>query len=433
MMREMISHTFKDSVSGEAYKEILHPSGLTVYVYPKKLTTAYAMFTSRYGSLERTFRLAGENFVTVPDGVAHFLEHKLFEQEDGSDVFEGFAAMGASANAFTSNEMTSYLFSTTSSVYEPLRKLLSFVMSPYFTEQNVEKEMGIIGQEIDMYEDQPAARLNQATLEALYREHNIRVNIAGTKETISHITPDVLYRCYNTFYHPSNMLLTVVGDVDEECVLDAVDAVLGTEKRERLSIECRYPTETEAVEAEYTELSMQIAKPMLTFSAKDMTPLSNAKEKQHHAYAVNILLKLLFSRSSPFYNDLYRRGLVSDSFNVMYEWLDSCAHFMIAAESDEPNTVFSEIEKLLKDISEEMFTRDDFLRVKRAMYADNIKMLDSTEEIAYNLTDAAIHDLTLWDAGDAIRAVSYEDILLLAKNYFKDKHFVRVVIKPITA
>lgn len=423
----------KDEVSGESYTSFTHASGVTVYVYPKRLTTSYAMFGARYGSLERTFRLTGEEWLTVPDGVAHFLEHKLFEEEDGSDVFERFAALGASANAFTSNELTCYLFSTTASVYEPLKELISFVMRPYFTEQNVKKEMGIIGQEINMYDDMPYSRLNQATLEGLYSTHNIRVNIAGTKETISHITPEVLYRCYNTFYHPSNMVLTVVGNVEIERVEGILDEFFGTEKKAPLEVERSYPEEHSEVGKEYTEFSMQVAKPLLSVSFKDEINGLSTKEKQRHAYAVHILLKLFFSRSSAFYNDLYRRGLITDSFSPVYEWLDSCAHTVIFAESDLPNEVFEAIESYMSSISSEMLDISDFNRVKRALYAENIKTLDSTEDIAYNLTDAAIHGLTLWDAGEAIRSVSFEEIQLLADTYFKNKHLVRVLIKPSEA
>lgn len=429
-MKRYPCKTHTDAVSGEAYLEISHPSGALVFVYPKKLTTAYAMFTTRYGSLERTFRTDGGEWVTLPDGVAHFLEHKLFEEEDGSDVFERFAALGASANAFTSNEMTSYLFSTTSDTYAALSVLLSFVMHPYFTKENVQKEMGIIGQEIDMYEDRPMSRLFYATLEALYKDHNVKINIAGTKETISSITPEILYRAYHTFYHPSNMILTVVGDVEAEKVLDVVDAVLGTDGCEERKIECQYPTEEEGVLKEYTELSMQIAKPMFALALKDLSVFSSPKERLRHTYTVELLLKLLFSRSAPFYNSLYTRGLITDSFSVMYEPVRSCAHLLAIGESDDVDTVFFELERLLRDIPDQMLKQKDFLRLKKAMYAENIRTLDSTESIAYDLTEAALHDLTLWDTGEAIRSITYEELRALADNFFKEKQFVRVVIRP---
>ena len=421
---------YSDTVSGECYTEIHHPCGLTVYVYPKALSTSYAMFTTRYGSLERTFRAYDGEIVTVPDGVAHFLEHKLFEEEDGSDVFERFAALGANANAFTSNDMTSYLFSTTSSVYEPLGVLLSFVMKPYFTKENVEKEMGIIGQEIDMYLDRPMSRLFSATLEALYRNHNVRVNVAGTKETIKSITPEILYRAYRTFYHPSNMILTVVGAVEEERVMALVDESFGKEKREPLHIERFYPEEDEEVDCERVELSMQISKPMFSLAFKDLASLPSSREKQKRAYTVDILLRLLFSRSAPLYNLLYTEGLISDTFSAMHEWLDSCAHTLIVGEGDEPNAVFEKIESILSDIPEEMLKEDDFWRVKKAMYAENIRIQDSTEEISCHLTDAALRSLSLWDAGECIREITYEDVYTLAKSYFKNKKPTHVVIYP---
>ena len=421
---------FSDLVSGESYSTFTHSSGVTVYVYPKNLTTSYAMFTTRYGSLDRTFRLKGEPWITVPDGVAHFLEHKLFEEEDGSDVFERFAALGASANAFTSNEMTSYLFSTTASIYEPLKELISFVMRPYFTEQNVKKEIGIIGQEIGMYDDMPYSRLNQATLEGLYTSHNIRVNIAGTKETISHITPEILYRCYNTFYHPSNMVLTVVGDVEEQRVLEVLDAFFGTDEKKPLEIERSYPEEGKEICKEYTEFSMQIAKPLLSLSLKEENTFTDIKEKLRHACAVDIFLRIFFSRASAFYNDLYRRGLITETLTPMYEWLDSCAHTVIFAETDFPEQVFKELEAYLASISGKMIDTGDFNRVKRSFYAENIKTLDSTEDIAYNLTENAILGFTLWDVGEAIRSVTIDEVRHLADTYFKDKSLVRVLIKP---
>ena len=185
---------FENKTLGESYYKAVHSSGLTVIVYPKNLSTAYVMFSTRYGSLQRTFRVEGEEFITVPDGVAHFLEHKLFEEEDGSDAFAKFAPLGASANAFTSHELTSYLFSTTDRLEDALAVLLEFVTHPHFTEENVKKEQGIIGQEIGMCQDDPNNRLYYSLLKGLYKNHNVRVDIAGTVDTIAKITPEILYR-----------------------------------------------------------------------------------------------------------------------------------------------------------------------------------------------------------------------------------------------
>ncbi|WP_145614081.1 EF-P 5-aminopentanol modification-associated protein YfmH, partial [Bacillus licheniformis] len=215
------------TIEFEQLKETLYyekmPGGLDVYVLPKEgFNKTYAVFTTKYGSIDNQFvPLGKDEMVRVPDGIAHFLEHKLFEKEDG-DVFQQFSRQGASANAFTSFTRTAYLFSSTSNVEENLETLVDFVQDPYFTEKTVEKEKGIIGQEINMYDDNPDWRLFFGLIENMYQEHPVRIDIAGTIESISHITKDLLYECYETFYHPSNMLLFVVGPVDPEAIIRQV-------------------------------------------------------------------------------------------------------------------------------------------------------------------------------------------------------------------
>ena len=200
----------------ELYHEKLE-NGLEVYILPKKgFNKTFATFTTKYGSIDNHFvPLGSEEYIKVPDGIAHFLEHKLFEKEDG-DVFQQFSKQGASANAFTSFTRTAYLFSSTSNVELNLDTLMDFVQEPYFSEKTVEKEKGIIGQEITMYDDNPDWRLYYGVIQNLYENHPVRIDIAGTVESISHINKDLLYECYGTFYHPSNMLLFVVGPVNVE-------------------------------------------------------------------------------------------------------------------------------------------------------------------------------------------------------------------------
>ena len=265
---------FESTALNEKYYKIAHSSGLTVFVYPKALSTAYVMFSTHYGSLERTFRTDDGSFVTVPDGVAHFLEHKLFEEEDGSDAFAKFAPLGASANAFTSHEMTSYLFSTTDHLEEALTVLLDFVTHPFFTDENVKKEQGIIAQEIGMCEDDPNNRLYYALMRSLFRDHNIKIDIAGTVESIAEITPTTLYQCYRTFYSLSNMVLTVCGDISPEAVMDVVSRTLPEEKDTKV-IECTYPEETKEVASSRCDLSMSVATPLFALGIKDLTTFSS--------------------------------------------------------------------------------------------------------------------------------------------------------------
>ena len=212
---------------GDSYWKIQHPSGLTILLYPKEnCSTTYAIFGTRYGSIDNCFQRSDEPAPeTVPEGIAHYLEHKLFESEDG-DAFERYAKTGASANAFTSFESTCYLFSCTDKLYESLEILLDFVQSPYFTEQTVQKEQGIIGQEIKMYDDDPSWRVMFNYLKAMYHSHPIKEDIAGTVESIAKITPELLYRCYNTFYNLGNMVLALAGNFDKEKVLEVCDRML---------------------------------------------------------------------------------------------------------------------------------------------------------------------------------------------------------------
>ncbi len=416
---------------GERYEKIVHPSGLTVFVFPKKLTTAYALFATKYGSLDRTFAKEGEALVTVPDGIAHFLEHKLFEEEDGSDVFAKFASLGASANAFTSHELTAYLFSATDNFDACLETLLTFVTHPYFTEENVAKEQGIIGQEIGMYDDNPRTRLYYMLLEGLYTAHNVKVNIAGTVKTIAEITPEILYRCYDTFYSPSNMALAVSGDVTAEQVMAVVDCVIKAEKSP-VAIERRFPKENEDIVKEYASIQMAVAGPLFGLAMKDLAEHKSGKERLRHSILVSMLLNAYFLPSAPFYNRLFEKGLLGSSFDASYECMNSCGYLMITGESDTPDTVFEEIEKLFAHLEKTLPCEEDFLRIQKAMYAESVRVLDSTEDIAYEMIHAAFHDYTLWDELAEIADIDYDEFLAFAKTYFKDKKAVKATVLPVS-
>ena len=218
----------------ERYYHIEHKSGLNIYVIPKKMSTSYALFATRYGGRDNCFRLEGEaEYTRVPDGIAHFLEHKLFESEDGTDTFERFARLGANANAYTTTDMTAYEFSCTENFDECLSVLLDFVTHPHFTDENVQKEQGIIAQEIRGGEDNPFRRVYYDMLNLLYQKDNVRIEVAGTVASIARITPEYLYRCYNTFYQLSNMALVVCGDVEYEKVISIADEQLSAGKNSK--------------------------------------------------------------------------------------------------------------------------------------------------------------------------------------------------------
>lgn len=420
---------FESKTLGEAYFKAIHSSGLTVLVYPKKLSTSYVMFSTRYGSLHRKFRLSDEEFLTVPDGVAHFLEHKLFEEEDGSDAFSKFAPLGASANAFTSHELTSYLFSTTDHLEDALAILLEFVTHPHFTDENVKKEQGIIAQEIGMCEDDPGNRLYYSLLKGLYKNHNVRVDIAGTVNTISEITPEILYRCYNTFYRPSNMVLAVCGDISANAVMEIVDRVIPacTDTRE---IECEAPEESAEIESAYTELHMSVATPLFAFGIKDLSRFEHVEERVRYSILAEMLGKCYFSRSAAFFNQLYDEGLIVKDIGYSFDMLESCSYLMINGESEKPKELFERTKNLLRNISENLPSYEDFLRIKRVMYANFVRTFDSTESIAFALTEGFIQGHEPFSVGDIISSVSYEELKSFACKFFEGKEFALSVIYP---
>lgn len=420
---------FENSALGESYYKITHSSGLTVFVYPKHLSTAYVMFSTHYGSLQRTFRTQNAPFVTVPDGVAHFLEHKLFEEEDGSDAFAKFAPLGASANAFTSHEMTSYLFSTTDRVTDALAVLLDFVTHPYFTEENVKKEQGIIGQEIGMCEDEPGNRLYYALMGSLFSNHNVKIDIAGTVESIAEITPEILYTCYKTFYHLSNMVLTVCGDIDPDTVMDVVDRILPQTATE-FSVECTYPEEEEAIAAPYKELHMAVATPLFAIGVKDLTRFASATDKIRYGILAEMLGKCYFSRSSDFYNEIYDEGLVVRDIGYSFDMLATCSYLMISGESEDPQALYQKTTHLLKNIPQNIPSLETFSRIKRVMYANYIRTFDSTESIAFSLTEHHMSGGELYEVGDIIASITYEEFARFACDFFAQKDFSFAVIHP---
>lgn len=259
----------KSEVIGESCLKINHKSGLTVYISKKPFSTAYAVFGTRYGSFDNVFKLSGDgDFSVVPEGIAHFLEHKMFESEDGHDSFEDFAEAGADANAYTSTDRTAYLFSCTDGFYRCLEILLKMVTTPVFTKENVKKEQGIIGQEIKMCLDRPSNALYYNLMKAMYRENPVKIQIAGTLESIAEITPDLLYKCYDVFYGMSNMALCITGAVDENKIMETVDRIIPVK------------TDGEIVRGEINEtaecaeprvsVKMEVAKPLFKIGIKDV-------------------------------------------------------------------------------------------------------------------------------------------------------------------
>ncbi|MBQ2719352.1 MAG: insulinase family protein [Clostridia bacterium] len=421
----------KSSLLREEYRKLTHKSGLRIYVFPKKLSTAYAALTVRFGSLDNTLCPEGEGeLLVLPDGIAHFLEHKMFENEDHVDTFDRFSAIGASANAYTSTDVTSYLFSASQNFSEALKILIDSVFHPYFTEKNVTKEQGIIAQEIKMYDDSPANRLYYALMELLYESHGIRTNICGSCASIAEITPELLMQCYRTFYRPDNMVLIVCGDVPCEDVVAVVDATLTEPARASLPPR-RETREGRAPLGRHTEFRMDIARPKLSVGIKDTAIPDTPEARERRALILNLAADLYFGESSPFFDRLYRDGLISRDFDVGYESARGCGHMLFSAATDDTARLENEILDEISAIAGgKTPTEEDFDRLLRVHYAEYIKSFDNTEAIATALLDAVIDGVDLFQTGEVIASITREELMRTAKEFFNRDNVASVVINP---
>ena len=420
----------KNDFLGESYTKICHKSGLDIYVFPKKLTTTFAVFGTKYGSIDNKFRLKGEEKITeVPNGIAHFLEHKLFDNENGPDTFSRYAETGANANAFTSFDKTAYLFSCTENFKESLEILLDFVTKPFFTDKTVQKEQGIIGQEIKMGEDSPSRVLFFNLMEALYEKHPVQISIAGTVDSIAKIDADLLYKCYNTFYNLHNMVLCVCGDVSVDDVISVADELL--EESPECEIERIFDEEKDSVCKERISAKMQVAKPLFEIGIKDNNISKDPIERLRKAAGMSVLNEMLFSKSSKIFNELYDEGLISGNFDYCYTVSSSFAFNELSGESSDPETVYDRIRSYIKNMQNKGLDRESYDRCKKVIFADFIKTFDSTEEIACELMSYIFEDCDMFDYAQVIKELQFEDVEKLLDTVFKDEYFAISTVLPM--
>ena len=418
---------FKNQLLGESYTYIKHPSGLRIYVFPKKMTTAHALFATDFGSVDIYLDEKGEQ--RLPDGVAHFLEHKLFTNEDGSDSFEHFSALGADANAYTSHTRTVYLFSATDRFLDSLAELIDFVTHPFFEKESVEREKGIIGEEIRMCRDNPYDRCYYNMLSGLYREHPVKTEICGSVRSIAEITPKTLYDTYHTFYHLSNMALVVSGDVTVEEVLAVADARL-PQHSAPVSIPRVRVTEASAVNLARIEEIGQVAKPIFCIGVKEAVLPEDPIERARRDVGLTILSEMLFSPSGDLYHDLFERGMISPEFSADYALTRDFGFLQICGEADDPDAVYREIQQYLKMQKENGLSREDFERARRVEFAEYIKGFDSTEEIANTLLAFVFDDTDLFSYAQLVESMEFSYIEQLFEGFFQKDRFTLSIVKP---
>ncbi len=394
-----------ESDIGESYIKATHPSGLKIYILEKpQYTSSYAIFGTKYGSIDTCFAVNGEE-TSVPEGIAHFLEHKLFESEDG-DAFTKYAKTGAYANAFTSFDRTCYLFSCSDKFYENLDILLNFVQSPYFTEQTVQKEQGIIGQEIRMYDDSPAWRVMFNMLMQMYHNHPVRIDIAGTVESIAEIDAALLYKCYNTFYNPSNMFICIAGNVNTEKVLAQIEASVNpNDDIEITRITAEEPTE---VVNPYVEQSLAVSQPIFCFGYKE--PLVKPERTVKEKICTALLLEIIAGEASPLYRQLVNDGLINDEFSTEHFNGYGYSAVIFEGESSDPKAVAEAIKAEVERLKTDGIDKKLFSAVRCGMYGNAIRLFGSVESIAMQLVDCAMGDYNLFDDIKYLKSVTVEDV-----------------------
>ena len=409
------------------YTETLE-NGLTVLVLPRKgFSKSLAYFMTDYGSVHTHFSLDGTEY-HAPAGVAHYLEHKLFDMPGGRDVSAEFARLGAMTNAFTSYDMTAYYFSCTAHFDECLKLLLEFVSTPYFTEESVRKEQGIIDQEIGMNADAPDSVVFENMVQRLYHTHPIRIPILGTSETIREITPKTLHLCHRAFYTPGNMLLCVVGDVDPEFVADTARQVLGTEEK---SVGIKLPFGYEPMEAAEAETvcAMEVAMPMFSLAFK-CEPLDKGDDAIRQEMVADLAAEVLFGESSPLYLKLYEEGIIDSSFGGGFETMDGCAMLLCTGDSDDPAAVREALLSRAREIAGEGIADGDFLRLKRSALGRRIRGLDSFDSTCFRLCAYHFSDFDYFRFPEIYRQIRAEEIRDFIARVVRQERCTLSVITP---
>ncbi len=400
-------------------------NGLTLMIIPKKgVQKKYMIWGTRYGSNESSFVVPGEEEITtVPNGVAHFLEHKMFEQENGTNSLDVLTALGVEANAYTTNNHTAYLFEATDNFYEAMDELMDYVQHPYFTDENVEKEKGIIGQEIMMYDDYPDWRVYLNALQAMYHNNPVKIDIVGTIETISQINKDILYKCYHTFYNPSNMTMVIGGDFKPEDMIEEVRKRL-IDTKANGEIKRIYPEEPEEIVQEKIEQKLEVSQPLYTIGIKD-----NPKSEVKKHIAMEILLNLIMGRSSNLYKELYNEGIIYGQPSLEYEFTQTFAHVLISGQSNQPEKVYESFKKEVQRQKEEGIKETDFQRMKKMIYGGYIKEFNDVADMVRMFLADSFKDINSFDYLEEMEAITVEYLEQILKDVFKEEKMVLSIVK----
>ena len=402
-------------------------NGLTVMIIPKTgIRKKYVMWATHYGSIDNKFVIPGEEKATeVPDGIAHFLEHKMFEQENGTNSLDVLTALGVNANAYTTTNYTTYLFEATDNFYKALDELMDYVQHPYFTDENVEKEKGIIAQEINMYNDYPDWEVYMNALKCMYKNNPIIIDIAGTVESIQKIDKDILYKCYNTFYNPSNMLMCFCGDFNPEDLIKEVKNRL-VEKKPQGEIKRIYQEEPANIVEKRKEKTMEVSMPLFVIGIKDKLEKENIVKKH---IAIEILLNMLIGKSSDLYKDLYQQELLISEPFLEYEFGEDYAHVAISGASKNPDKILEKLLEQINKMKKEGIKEENFNRIRNMLYGNAVKEFNSVSDIARMFVTDYFKGINSFDYLETYKQITMEYAKQVLEDTFKDENTVISIIK----
>ena len=407
-------------------------NGLTIMIIPKSgIQKKYAIWGTNYGSVDNKFIVPGETDVTnVPDGVAHFLEHKMFEQENGTNSLDTLTKLGVNANAYTTTNHTAYLFECTENFYEALDELMDYLQHPYFTDENVEKEKGIIAQEINMYNDYPEWEVYMNAMKAMYHNNPVKIDIAGTVESISKIDKDILYTCYNTFYHPSNMVMCFAGEFEPENLLEEVKKRLLPKENEG-EIKRIYVSEPEEIVKKEEIKKMEVSMPMFVIGIKDSIKGNNeiveeAIIKRH--IAIEIILNLIIGKSSKLYKKLYEQGLLMEEPYLDYEFDKTYRHITITGKSTNPKKILKNIQEEILNLKNNGIDETAFQRIKKMLYGRTVKEFTDVSDICRMFLNDYFKGINSFNYLENYKQISSSYTMQILEEVFKEEKTVISII-----
>lgn len=414
-----------NKIKEKLYTEKLD-NGLVVMIFPKKTRKKYIVWSTNFGSVDNKFYAPGEdNLTTVPDGIAHYLEHKLFEQENGRNSLDVLTSIGVDANAYTTNDHTAYLYECTDHFDEALEEFMNYVQNPYFTDENVEKERGIIEQEIMMYDDYPEWKVYMNAMKALYKDNEINVDVAGTVESIAEIDKEKLYKIYNSFYRPDNMILVIAGDFEPEEILEKVKSKI-TMKSPKGQTTRMYNKEQKEIVKPYIEKQMNISMPLVLIAYKDNDLTSNKIKKD---LVIDMLGTIIFGKSSEVFKNLYEDGKLLSAPSIDYEFSKTYAHVMIQFQTNSVDDVTKEILRKIEETKKNGIREEDFQRAKKKIYGEIVKDYNEVSNIATAIVSDYFKNINTLDYFNAINEIDKEYAEKILNELFIEDLKVISVIK----